>query len=1120
MADEIIRRSHNADPFITLRDTEDDVQVNKTLAINDGSNNIFDVGTYLTNTREEGPQWNFDNVVGVTIPTTQLSDAPDGNSFRTNNANLDNVTELYVSEFSGEESGSRWDEVLQRFDTNQFIYLQEVDRPGRNILFQVNGTVVRTAVAQDPSGLRDFFTIPVTRIRSQEIAGGAFPDGNKIRFRWWNLPTSMAGRPGPQLPAGSPFVLRSTRVDLGDTDHLALSLRNETVNAGYAYRVSLGGTYFGGTVPTGSVIVALTDNPDLTPSSTDWVVIDDSTPFTIGGRAARFLEQVTEVEERVNVIRVDSAGEAADALIWLTPAPFVEQPFLVPSNDTGGAPNGNPRPGQTVTYVGGREDQDANADYTFAFSRFNTYMYLGITPSYATGGHASDIRVQILNLDDEVIETLSLADDFVNISSLNNSTVRNYAYSTDGINPGQLNYQQGWKIQVWRTSPRNHYRLDTVTVDVTPNVDDIDENQLDLTTRAKLNGDVALPFAEKEKLDNIAQTTTSAAFSGETMHYRFDHASDDILNYTSFNSDNGVPPSATADRTLWMVTDNSITITAIAGSVSGTATFVEQVPSLIVGKKMWKVTMPASSDTSNFFIPTGTKLTTTLLDLSDLYRVDRNNFSTTFLNEILNTGSTHDEDLPEALRALNNQADVRFITHSNYRSNNGHVYLNNTFAMLKNAPTVFPNVAGGVINEIAGSNTDPVDPDPLTSVQDVGALTGNVMTGAGLVSDELDLICNDGLNFRLNFGCWMYYESLPTSYTPILQVRERFVGGGHPYRDLIGMGPNGLTFKQRNTTGETQNSSARQPLTSVNGLPLEVLTGTGSQSTKFRVYTAGTWFIQIERRLVSTQASQGGEAHNYVITDIDVDQGETTQVFDVGGNQTVKLSFTSDADLYGPDFHTINVEVDTILGNESSAVYQLDIDILDVSLTVPTTRNNTYTDQLLLSDGHAQAGRLMRMIVSLRAVNGSGLQNLEADVTFFGYDDNGNARVFDENTISFNYIALDLLWDRLRFGGTPPQVSGSTPDAILQNIQGMFLNHDTPLIEYPRHSTLNNWLSHYDNKANQWVWGNVHGPDQDTEIVYFPEFVNFGNLVLVSPNGTKYKLAIDDDGSLKPEVVT
>ena len=46
MADEIIRRSHNADPFITLRDTEDDVQVNKTLAINDGSNNIFDVMFY------------------------------------------------------------------------------------------------------------------------------------------------------------------------------------------------------------------------------------------------------------------------------------------------------------------------------------------------------------------------------------------------------------------------------------------------------------------------------------------------------------------------------------------------------------------------------------------------------------------------------------------------------------------------------------------------------------------------------------------------------------------------------------------------------------------------------------------------------------------------------------------------------------------------------------------------------------------------------------------------------------------------------------------------------------------------------------------------------------------
>ena len=461
-------------------------------------------------------------------------------------------------------------------------------------------------------------------------------------------------------------------------------------------------------------------------------------------------------------------------------------------------------------------------------------------------------------------------------------------------------------------------------------------------------------------------------------------------------------------------------------------------------------------------------------------------------------------DLPPALQALNSQARVFNITHTDFRSNNSHLYLNNSFATLKGAPITFPNVAGGVTNEITGSATAIGDPTPLTAAQDVTRISGGVMSGAGIQGAQIPITPIDNNNWRFIIGGWMTYpNALPSSYESIFQVAERG-SVGTVYRDVFGVGPSGFVFKQRATVGSTQNVGIVHRLISTTGLLTESYTS-GDLEHSWRVYTGGTYSLQVEG--YNNGVLQGAQAQTYTITAVNQDQAETTLNFDLGaGSQALRVRYDAQRSLYGGRGHTVTVTADSIIaGLDEIRVY-----IDSASTVVATSTGNTYND-VTLRDGHAAPDRLMRYIVSFRSVNGTESSNLEAIIAFFGYDLNGNPTLFEENTISLSYPALDLEWDTIRYG--------STGTGIHQNVQGFVLNPDTPLIEYPRHATLNGWLSSHDNKANDWCWDNVHEPSADTEAVYFPEFVNFPNLLLESPNRTVYQLTVDDSGALKTEVV-
>ena len=463
-------------------------------------------------------------------------------------------------------------------------------------------------------------------------------------------------------------------------------------------------------------------------------------------------------------------------------------------------------------------------------------------------------------------------------------------------------------------------------------------------------------------------------------------------------------------------------------------------------------------------------------------------------------------DLPPALQALDNQARVFSIGHSNFRTNNSHVYLNNAAVALKNAPTTFPNTAGAFVNEITGSVASVSDPSPVTAIQDVSRLSGGTMTGAGITGAQFDFSLPDEYDWRVIIGGWMYYPSLPTTYEPILQVPERFIGSTI-HRDIFGMGPGGLTFRNRTAIGSAENQSIRHPLVTTTGLILQSLTAS-TLTADWRVYTSGTYLVQVTG--YNGGSLVGGQGQDYVVTAVNQDQAETTLNYQIGAQaQAVKFQYTASRSLYGGRAHVLTISVDSLV----SGVDELRIDVLAAPGTIVATTNNSY-GSTTLSDGHAAANRLMRYIVSFRSVDGLESGILEAVVGFYGYDSNGNPQYFEENTINLGYQAADLEWNVLRYGAP----SGSL--GVHQNIQTMVLNPDTPLVEYPRHSTINGWLSSHDNKQNDWLWGNIHGPDQDTEAVYFPEFVNFPNLILESPNRTRYRLTVADDGALTTVLVT
>lgn len=247
------------------------------------------------------------------------------------------------------------------------------------------------------------------------------------------------------------------------------TLRQGLLDAGVSDRVIYDGDYV---VWTADSFTSWTDGDD-------WFVLPRNQLEQLSREQGNFLAQVTETDTRSDVGFAQAM--TSDALVWISENPLQAVPFLTPSTDTN-----NPRTGDDYPYIGGRENRVNIAGtqlFQFGANRFNNYLTIGITPSFIISHPASTIDVVVYDDNFQEIQRLNLESDFVfrDDGDFTNSTVRHYTRSTS------FNYPFLSTIAVVLTQVTQEFSLNPNTVDVTPNVDEIAEHQLDAAVQAKLN---------------------------------------------------------------------------------------------------------------------------------------------------------------------------------------------------------------------------------------------------------------------------------------------------------------------------------------------------------------------------------------------------------------------------------------------------------------------------------------------------------------------------------------------------------------------------------------------------------------------------------------------------------
>lgn len=245
-------------------------------------------------------------------------------------------------------------------------------------------------------------------------------------------------------------------------------MRQGLLDSGVTDRVIYDGDYV---VWTADTFTSWTNN-----NGADWFVLPRNQLEMLTREQGNFLAQVTEVDNRVDAGFVQQM--TGDALVWLSENPLAEVPFLTPSTDTN-----NPRSGDDYPYIGGRENRNAMQLFQFGSNRFNSYLTIGITPSFITSHPESTIDIVVLDTDFNEIQRLNLASDFTfrDDGDFTNGTVRHYTRSTS------FNYPFLATVAVVLTQVQQHFTLNPNTVNATANVQNLTEQQLSPDVRTKLN---------------------------------------------------------------------------------------------------------------------------------------------------------------------------------------------------------------------------------------------------------------------------------------------------------------------------------------------------------------------------------------------------------------------------------------------------------------------------------------------------------------------------------------------------------------------------------------------------------------------------------------------------------
>lgn len=833
------------------------------------------------------------------------------------------------------------------------------------------------------------------------------------------------------------------------------------------------------------------------------------------------------------------ADGAADALVWITNQDvngglLSEAPFLVPTGDTTNNAGGN-------AYIGGRELQNSDNDTVFQSPFGNPLstglLYVAITSSYISSRGLANIYIQRIGIDGTLIAEYSLQDNFNADIFTANSTGRYFVYSHNKIanSFSQVRVHSGEAFKIITRTQDRHFSFNSTHVNVNQNISDLEESRLSQEVQAKLNRETSFSPEDRAKLDGVEVTTTTEALpSNFQLMIKFGSPSHVPSDYRQWQNSNGILQDFTQTNVYTLVVANNVRITGTAFTGTGTITLSEISPSLFDNTRTYTVSIPPAPDDINYDILdhpitfTGDFDTVVADGLSPTVKVDADNFEQAFLDSILN----HNQPLPAALEALNNQAEVFHFSNVDFTSNNDNAGIESMFAFVKlrpderlgdSAPSS-TNITNEITNSGVTATVDAINklfyPQTISGQFDDGVsiAAGGALTGVGIVNGTLDISQPNSENFRLTIGMWLEPNNIPeNTIRNLIRVKETGVSSfrrlfgleGYSRLNSSGLIETGALLTERvlASSGGTTTRTVTHNIYTTNGEIEHTFAGVGISEALYRVYEARTYTFSA--RLFANGNDEGSDTVSVTIANINQSQnlGQHTLNFTAAGfphSQVVDIEYVASTTTYGGPGHTLRFELNGGLTDNVN----FDIDHLVVSCHYDTTETITtspsYTEANVGGTALFKKDNKQRVIFTF--MENASTRNLEAFYVLEGFDGNNQPVVQQSSVVNFNYPVFDLDWSQIRIG--------NTNELIFQNVQGFFLNTDAPESQYPTQTNLVEWLAHHDDKATDYIWDNADAPKRNIEAIRFPESVVFPNQILVSPDGSRWNIDVDNSGNI------
>lgn len=1011
-------------------------------ASNVGTSGSSDVQTRLDEVNQRaarGPAWNFDSATTEDPPT---------NGFRFNNADPELATIIYLDAFS---AFGRFDEFLTQFSTGGFIFVQDTTNALNNYLFRTTGQITQSG------GGSGWFVVPVDMLRAQ----GTFDSVNDDRWHFEFLTassfTQRASDPGT-------FILRDRTIDATSPATFADSLSGITPALSDAYRIATGGEPFAGetiNAAAGDILWAVAATPSLT-SVSDWVLIKSATSAGLTLTEAAFLQQITESDVNVNQNNVGTSGEATFVRFWLRQNQVDQADINAP--------------GIGLLIAEAQEDT-----FTQSNNEFDAILYVGVPDTYSPADF-STLRVRVTTPDGRLEQDLSLENDFVEAAELSVAGTTYYR-STNAARGVFLGYKADDVIGLFRiVSERRFTVTPAPIVNLKDGIADLPESALTQDVQGKLNAD-GVPQEIETLFDQFVPTppdqTPGTLPTGTQMLFKFGGASATLAHYTTTDVDTGIFGTFDGVSTQIVAIDDQFEITNFNGIETGVGTIVEITPSILRGKRMYRVTLPQESSGTNFYIPSGFDVTPEQYNATERIKIGSDNFDTPLAEDFRRL---HDGELNGPLTDLNQHLQFTPVVGSWGPAPNptpARATITRQFAAYWNenrrGSTPF---TGNFFTDLA---------DPTIT------LTNGVnVSGLPLTNTSTKVIA---------FSHYIANENFTTE-VPLLKAGTR---------RILSLTSRGLAVRRGNSDGSVAPLTINQRLSGPAGQgTTQYLTGVGADSVPFFVPDTLTFpdTFTIQLKTIEADGEVGPVTDLlYTVINRGISQNQSSQIVAMnlptppGGTRdetiTTEYDSTNNTIIVGTTGQSQNTSQDVT--HISVEVFYPDISQSDnLSITASNAlfgeqdehRGRTIDIVMILEDTHLDDEGADKFLRVKAVINGH--QENDIDLNFRQTDFDFSDLQFGPNTAYTDYFFSD--------GDNPANVLfpgkqsfSSDGDVSIANIQVYEFDFGSALSNTPTHDELYQFYL----RRDQW-FGLFSSPDTD-----------YGNYTFVD----RGLILTDDDGT-------